>query len=178
MATMAGTFTRIMEPFAGWRERGSHAGNHPVARSVAAAAAVADADPYALPGLPFDNIYFHSKMIDNTRLIRQADPKAKGECLTAIAAVSAVALLIGSMVAPSVKGIMDSYRIQELKHEQLQLQTERRKLDVEEEKMISASRLDSLAPEHNLVRPAANQVIRLQPKAERSFAMNEMIKAR
>lgn len=136
------------------------------------AAVLADADPMALRGLPNDDIYFYSKRIDNSRLVRQADTQVKGEW-SAIAGVCAAALLIGAMmIAPGVAGVLDSYKIQDLKHEQAQLRNERRKLDVQEELLINAARLDKLAPDHNLVRPAADQVIRLQPKNNHSFAMN------
>lgn len=136
------------------------------------AAAVEDADLFALTGLPNDDVYFYSKRIDNSRLVRQADTQVKGEW-SAIAAAGAAALLIGGiMIAPGVAGIMDSYKIQELKHEQEALRIELRKVDVAEEKMLSAASLNAMASQHNLVRPGADQVIRLQPKNEHSFAMN------
>jgi hypothetical protein len=138
-----------------------------------AAAAVEDVDQFALTGLPNDDVYLYCKRIDNSRLVRQADTHVKGEWST-IAGVCAVAVLIGSMiVAPNVAGIMDSYKIQELRREQEQLRIELRKVDVAEEKMLNAPALDAMAPKHNLVRPGADQLIRLQPKNDHSFAMNE-----
>jgi hypothetical protein len=126
----------------------------------------------ALNGLPNDDIYFYSKRIDNSRLVRQADTQVKGEW-SAIAAAGVVALLIGGMmITPGVAGVLDSYKIQDLKREQAQLLNERRLLDVQEERLINAARLDQLAAQHNLARPTADQVIRLQPKNNHSFAMN------
>jgi hypothetical protein len=168
MATLA-TFFR--QPIALIRDRSERpiATNPALART---AAAVAEADPLALNGLPNDDIYFYCKRIDNSRLVRQADTQVKGEW-TAIAGVCVAALLIGCMmIAPGVAGIMDSYKIQDLKREQAQLRNERRKLDVAEERLINAARLDALAPDLKLVRPGADQVIRLQPKNNHSFAMN------
>ena len=162
MATWATTF---WPPSAVFRARSEQP-------TASTAAAVADADPLALTGLPNDDVYFYCKRIDNTRLVRQADTEAKGEW-SAIAGTFAAALMVAAMmIAPGVKSVMDSYKIQDLKHEQAQLRNERRKLDVEEERMINAARLDMLAPRHNLVRPGADQVIRLQPKNNHSFAMN------
>ena len=131
------------------------------------------ADPYALTGLPNDDVYFYCKRVDNSRLVRQADTQVKGEW-SAIAGVCTAAVLIGGMmIAPGVAAIMDSYKIQELKHEQELLRIELRKVDVAEERMLNAPALDAMAPEHNLVRPGADQVIRLQPRNDHSFAMNE-----
>jgi hypothetical protein len=168
MATAA-TFFR--QPGAIFRVRREQ----PIART---AEAVVDADPYALSGLPNDDVYFYCKRIDNSRLVRQADTQVKGEW-SAIAGVCAAALLIGGMmIAPGVAGIMDSYKIQELKHEQDLLRIELRKVDVAEERMLNAPALDAMAPEHNLVRPGADQVIRLQPKSDRSFAMNRPFRSK
>jgi len=134
--------------------------------------AVADADPQALTGLPNDDVYFYCKRIDNSRLIPQADTHVKGEW-SAIAGACAAALFIAvMMIAPGVAGIMDSYKIQDLRREQVQLRNERRRLQVEEERMINAARLEALAPKHHLARPARDQIIRLQPKNNHSFAMN------
>jgi hypothetical protein len=163
MATWA---TSIWQPSAVFRARKDKT-------TANTAALVADADPLTLTGLPNDDVYLYCKRIDNSRLVRQADAHAKGEWST-IAGVCTAAMLVGGiMIAPGVAGVMDSYKIQDLKHEHAQLLSEKRKLDVEEERLMNAARLDALAPQHNLVRPEADQVIRLQPKNNHSFAMNE-----
>jgi hypothetical protein len=163
MATLA---TYFKQPIAVFRDRSEQ-------QPSRTAAAVADADPLALTALPNDDIYFYCKRIDNSRLVRQADTQVKGEW-SAILGGCAAALLIGCMmIAPGVAGVLDSYKIQDLKREQAVLRNEQRKLDVEEERLVNAARLDALAPRHNLVRPGADQVIRLQPRNSHSFAMNE-----
>jgi hypothetical protein len=168
MATAASFFKQPAAIFRGRNEQ-------PLAR---AAAAVKEDDPYALTGLPNDDVYFFCKRIDNSRLVRQADTQTRGEW-SAIAGVCAAAVLVaGAMVAPGVAGILDSYKIQELKHEQEALRIELRKVDVAEERMLNAPRLDALAPDLHLVRPGADQVIRLQPKGDHSFAMNEPFPAK
>lgn len=135
-------------------------------------------DSFALTGLPNDDVYFFCKRIDNSRLVRQADTQVKGEW-SAIAGVCAAAVLVGSaLIAPGVAAVLDSYRIQELRHEQERLKIELRKVDVAEEMMLNAPRLDALAPAHHLVRPEAGQVIRLQPNNDHSFAMNESLRAK
>jgi hypothetical protein len=163
MATAASTFFR--QPSAIFRGRREQP-------EATTAVAVEDADQDILLGLPNDDVYFYTKSIDNSRLVRQPDTQVKGEW-SAIAGVCATALLIGGMmIAPGVAGVLDSYKIQELKHEQDLLRIELRQVDVAEERMLNAPALDAMAPEHNLVRPGKDQVIRLQPKNERSFAMN------
>ncbi len=133
-----------------------------------------DADPFILTGLPNDDVYLYCKRIDNSRLVRQADAQVRGEW-SAIGGVFVAALMVaGMMIAPGVKSVMDSYKIQDLRRENAQLRNDQRKLHVEEEQLKNAARLDMLATENHLVRPGANQMIRLQPKTNRSFAMNEL----
>jgi hypothetical protein len=166
MATWALTF---WQPSAARRAR---QGRLTATATAGTEVAAAEADPFALAGLPNDDVYLYSKRIDNTRLVRQAETHAKGEWST-IAGVCTLAVVIaGMLIAPGVASVMDSIKIQDLKREQSQLRNEQRKLEVEEERLINAARLDELAPSHHLVRPGADQVIRLQPKNSHSFAMN------
>lgn len=140
--------------------------------AVSIVEAAAEADPLALAGLPNDDVYFFSKRMDNSRLVRQADTQVKGEW-SAIAGVCTAALMIGGMmIAPGVASVMDSIKIQDLKREQAQLRNDQRRLEVEKERLVNAARMDELASAHNLVRPGADQIIRLQPKNNHSFAMN------
>jgi hypothetical protein len=141
-------------------------------QQTASTAEMTDADPLILTGLPNDDVYLYSKRIDNSRLVRQADAQVQGEWSAIAGAFVAALMVAGMMIAPGVKNVMDSYKIQDLKRENAQLRNDRRKLEVEEERMINAVRLDALAPQNNLVRPGVDQVIRLQPKNNHSFAMN------
>src|ERR1700689_5450436 len=108
MATAASTFFR--QPAANFCGRPEQ----PIAET---AMAVDDAEP-CLTGLPNDDVYFYTKTIDNSRLVLQAGTQGKSEWST-IGGVCALALLIGgTAIAPSVKGTLESYKIQELTHEQ------------------------------------------------------------
>lgn len=133
---------------------------------------------FCLTGLPNDDVFFYTKTIDNSRLVRQSGTQVKGEWST-IAGACVIAALIGcTAIAPGVTGTLESYKIQELKHEQELLQTELRQVNVAEERMINAPALDAMAPQHNLVRPGTGQLIRLQPGNEHSVAMNRSLPSR
>ncbi len=129
-------------------------------------------DPFKLRALPNDNVYFFSKRIDNSRLVRQADPQAKGQCWSAIGAAGALAVLIGGIMAPSVGGIFAGYKLQSLKQERQSLLDERRVLDVEEAALRSTARLNALAGPRNLSNPKPGQVIRLNPAGNSAVALN------
>ncbi len=129
------------------------------------------ADPYRLRSVPGDNIYFYSKRIDNSRLVREADPKTKAECWSTIATACVVAVLVGAAVSPHIGGILSGYQIEKLKTEQRQLVDERRMLAIEEAQMLSPARLDELATRQKLAAPAPGQEMHLQPN-DTSLAMN------
>jgi hypothetical protein len=164
------TFAILRQPIAVFRDRSNQPKRRPAMAGVAAA--VDEVDPMALPGLPNDDVYLFCKRIDNTRVVRQPSAKASGE-LSAIGGVGTVALLIAMLaIPPGVASVLDSYKIQDLKKENVQLRNEWKQVEVAEEKLVNAAQLNLSAEAQHLVRPGPGQVIPLQPKNSRSFAMN------
>src|SRR5947208_14711138 len=68
------------------------------------------ADPYRLRALPNDDVYFFSKTIDNSRLVKQKDPGAPKECWSAIGAFALIAILLAGALAPTVWGTFAGYQ--------------------------------------------------------------------
>src|SRR5258705_12484258 len=62
-------------------------------------------NPYQLRALPNEDIFFYTKRVDNSRLVREADPRAKAECWSTIGAVCALAAVLLTSLAPTVPGI-------------------------------------------------------------------------
>ncbi len=127
-------------------------------------------DQYKLRALPNDDVYFYCKHIDNSRLVRQADPQTKGQCWSAIGAACVLAVVSGLVMTPKLGSILTGYKLQQLKHEQAVLLEERRNMDVEEASLLSPVHLDQLAQKQKLDRPQAGQTIRLQPRGNGAFA--------
>ncbi len=116
-------------------------------------------DPYRLRSLPNEDVYFYCKKIDNSRLVREADPKARRECWSTIGAACVIVALLTTILMPSVAGTMAGYKIQELKAEEQRLIEERRVLELEEAQLLSPA-------------PAPGQVQHLDPKGDGSLALN------
>lgn len=164
MATLASTLTASR----GGRSRAAR-----VTDTIGAGAQAAD-DAYALRGLPNDAIYFYSKKIDNSRIVRQADPEARGECWAAVGAVGLLMVLGASIVAPHVGSVLAGYKLEALKQERQTLLDQKRALEVKEATLLSPARLNDLARLHSLGSPAIGQVIHLETAAsEGSFARNQ-----
>ena len=128
-------------------------------------------DPFQLRSLPSDNIYFYSKRVDNSRLVRQAHPKTRTDCWSTIATACVLAALVGTAVSPRIGGVLSGYQIEKLKTENRELVEKHRVLLIEEAQMRSPSRLDQLASQQKLAAPGTGQEVHLQPR-DSSFALN------
>ena len=134
----------------------------------------AQADPFALRALPNDEIYFYAKKVDNSRIVRQADPAALGECWSAVGAAAVLLVLGASIIAPHVGSVLAGYKLEALKQERQALVNERRELEVKEAGLLSPARLNDLALARKLTSPAPDQVIHLDVAAsDGSFARNQ-----
>jgi hypothetical protein len=134
----------------------------------------AQSDPFVLRALPNDDIYFYAKRIDNSRVTRQADPAARGECWSAVAAAAVLLALGASIVAPQAGSVLAGYKLESLRRDHQSLLNQRRALDVQEAELLSPERLNALADARRLASPAAGQVIHLDNPATGSYARNQV----
>lgn len=128
-------------------------------------------DPYLLRALPHEDVFFYSKKIDNSRLVRAADPKAGGACWAAIGAACLALALLTSVLAPVATNTLAGYKLEALRAEERHLLDQHRGLELQEAELVSPSRLEILAKGQNLVIPAAGQTVRLESK-DGSLALN------
>jgi cell division protein FtsL len=128
-------------------------------------------DPYRLRALPQEDVFFYCKKIDNSRLVREPDPKAGGACWSAIGVAAIVLVLLTGVLAPSVASTLAGYKLESLKAEERRLLDERRTLELREAELLSPERLEKLAERQNLVTPKTGQVVRLDGKPSGAVAM-------
>jgi hypothetical protein len=128
-------------------------------------------DPFQLRALPQEDVFFHCKKIDNSRLVRQPDPQARGACWSAIGAACGLRGVMTSVLVPNVASTLAGYKLQALRVEEQQLQDEERALEVQEAELLSPERLEKLAQGQNLVAPLPGQVVRLNVKGDSAVAM-------
>ena len=135
------------------------------------AALRAERDPFLLRALPHEDVFFYSKRIDNSRLVREADPQARGACWSAIVAASVALVLLTSLLAPSVAGTLAGYKLESLRAQEQKLLTERRVLELQEAALLRLDRLEKLARAQNLVEPRSEQIVHLEPTGDAAVAM-------
>src|SRR5215813_1532268 len=112
MAALATVFGRIFSP-AAEREQ-----------------PVQSEDCFRVPAFANDDIYFYVKTIHNERVVRAADPKARGTCWKLIGSVVAAAVLLVGVLLPGAYSLMAGYQIQSLKQEAQRLSTEQASLEL------------------------------------------------
>jgi cell division protein FtsL len=130
-----------------------------------------EADPNRLRALPNDDILFYCKKIDNSRLVREADPKGRGACWTAIGGACVVLVLLTSAFFPTVATTIAGYKLEALRSEERHLSAERRSLELQEAELLSPARLAKLAKDNNLVTPSSRQVVHLDARGDATVAM-------
>ena len=78
-------------------------------------------DPFAVPRFPNEDVYFYVKHIDNSRVLREADPAARKACWRLIGSSFAFAVLVIGLLLPSLNRLMAGYRLEALRQERQHL---------------------------------------------------------
>jgi hypothetical protein len=115
---------------------------------------------------PNDDVHFFVKKIDNSRVIRAADPDEPKVCWKTIGGAGAVAVLVIGAILPTGYNLMAGYQLEKLKKEQAVLEARRAELQAEESRLLSASRLAQLARQRKFEVPAPRQVVHLEDGAK------------
>ena len=127
-------------------------------------------NPFELRALPQEDVFFFCKKIDNSRLVREPDPKAPKACWSAIGVAALAVALIGGVLLPNLMSTLAGYQLEKLRAEHLTLVDERHNLEWKEAELVNVNRLERLAKDRNLAPPAPGQLVHLNGK-DSSVAM-------
>src|SRR3954452_1246618 len=144
------------------------------AKAIAGTAAATDAvrcDGQRLRALPNEDVYFFLKKIDNSRVVKQADPRSRSRDWKLIGGAGIAAAVLIGVLLPSAYGFMAGYQMSRLQQDNHRLVTERARLELEEAKLVSAERLQQLADIQKFVDPAPDKTVYL-PRNDSSLALN------
>jgi hypothetical protein len=145
MATLAAVFNRFFEKGLDQGESAERAAIHST----------------RLRAFANEDIFFYVKRIDNSRVVREADPAARGACWKLIGSVVAAVVLLIAVLMPSAYGLLAGYKIQSLRLEGQRLATEQASLESQESALLSPARMEELARQQQFVDPAPQSVIYL-----------------
>ncbi len=127
-------------------------------------------DPYQLRPLPYEDVYFHAKKINN-RVMRENDPVAWKKALHGVSVSLVAALVIMILLAPNVLQMVAGYQIHALEKERARLEDQKSLLELEEARELSPEHLQQWARELRMVDPDTAHVLYVN-KPEGALALN------
>ena len=105
-----------------------------------------------------EDILFYVKRIDNSGVVRAADPASRNRALKLAASMFGAAVLLIGVLLPGAYGLMAGYHIQSLERDNQRLTSEKASLELEESKLLSPARMEELAREQQFFDPAPEKV--------------------
>jgi hypothetical protein len=123
---------------------------------------LASEDPFEVPAFPNEDVYLWVKHIDNSRILREADPAARQICWRLIGSSIAFAVVVIVLLLPTLNRLMAGYKMEALRQERQHLELDRASLELEETKLLSPARLEELARMQRFVDPAPEAVVYLE----------------
>jgi hypothetical protein len=133
-------------------------------------------DPHRLRPFPGEDICLWVKTIDNSRVVREADPQLLEACWRFISVASLVVILLVGLLLPHAYGMLAGYKLHKLEKEHEGLIRERDALELDETRLLSPQRLEQLAAMQAYVDPPPEKVVYLGPQNDHSLAMNAVRK--
>jgi len=92
-----------------------------------------------------EDIFFHVKRIDNSRVVRAADPQARQACWKMVGSVVAAAVLLIAVLLPGAYSLLAGFQVQALRAEAHRLVNEQASLELREAQLLSPARMEELA---------------------------------
>ncbi|MGI8742140.1 MAG: hypothetical protein ACR2NN_06145 [Bryobacteraceae bacterium] len=127
-------------------------------------------NPFRIRPVANEQTYFFAKRIDNSRVVRQADPRAGRVCWRSIGSAFTATLAVVALLSPVLYGMVEGYKIEALRQDRQRLAAERSVLDLKEAKLTSPDRLERLALKQSFIDPDPQKIVYLQGKPEGTLA--------
>ena len=118
-----------------------------------------------------EDILFYVKRIDNSRVVRAADPAARGRCWKLIGSVVGAAVLLIGVLLPNAYGLMAGFQIESLRREGQRLAADQASFELRQAELLSPARIQELARQQQFADPEPAKVLYLDG-AQSALAMN------
>lgn len=141
------------------------------AATTADAAAQPGDERFVVRGIPNEDIYLFVKAVDNSGVVREADPRARGAAWRLLLSGGAIVTLLIGVLLPGAYGRIAGYQIENLKKEHERLLTENAALQLREGAILTPARMQILAERQKLVDPGPQKFVYLGSPDD-SMAMN------
>lgn len=113
---------------------------------------------YRLRPVPNEDVYFYAKRVDNSRLVRPVNRKARKHEIRVMAGAFIMLLLIVGLTLPDLMNFMAGVQLQALRKEHGDLLREHERIAHEEAQVMDPERMKALAKKQNMVEAAPSQM--------------------
>ncbi len=128
---------------------------------TASRAGAGNDQPFRIRAIAHEQIYFFAKRIDNSRVVRAADPRAGKIAWRSIGSCFTGAVIVVALLLPGLYGMMEGYKIEALRQEKQRLLADRSVLELKEAKLVSSDRLERLALKQRFIDPGPEKIVYL-----------------
>jgi hypothetical protein len=113
-----------------------------------------------------EDVYLFVKRIDNSTVVRAADPAAKRARSRTVATGFIAASLVIAGLVPAAYNIMAGFTLQSLAGEKIKLQHQKAELEFTEAKLLKYEHLEHLSKSLKMVEPDPQQIQFLESKTK------------
>jgi len=131
-----------------------------------------EADRYHLRPMPNEEIHVFVKKIDNTRVVREQDPKANASAWRTISMAGIFALVVVGLIVPIANSYLAGYTVTEIEKQNSQLQSQLARLSVREAELTSVEALARAAKNQKYLDPTPETLVVLNETRSGAVALN------
>ncbi|MDX2267283.1 MAG: hypothetical protein NW208_04205 [Bryobacter sp.] len=117
-----------------------------------------------LPAFPKEELYFEAKFIDNSQVVRAANPGSVRTCWSAVLSVVSVTVVCAGLMLPSAFRVITGQKIQAERGKGSALRTEIAELQARIAQHSGRKHLEEFAAAQKMVDPHPTQVQHITPK--------------
>ena len=121
--------------------------------------AVMDRDINAVREIPHERIYFYTKNVDNSGVVKELNEKTEAMSWKTVMGACATAVLLIGLLIPVSSNVLAGYSVHALQLETRTLLEQRAELELEEAKLLAPERLAELARMQNFIEASKSRVI-------------------
>jgi hypothetical protein len=130
------------------------------------------ADRFQLRPMPNEDIHVFVKKIDNSRVVREQDPRANASAWQTISMAGIFALVVVGLIVPIANSYLAGYTVAEIEKQNSQLQSQLLRLSVREAELTSVEALARAAKNQKYLDPSPETMVVLNEPRSAAVALN------
>ena len=131
-----------------------------------------EAGRYQLRAMPNEGIHVFVKKIDNSRVVREEDPKANSSAWKTLSTAGVFAFIVVCLIVPGATSYLAGYTVTEMEKQNSQLEAQLARLSVREAELTSVEALARAAKNQKYIDPAPETLVVLTEPRPGTVALN------